>query len=147
MIQLIHSLSPYCPFKSESRVRGVPIKSPFPQRRSRLALDRQRYYQVPIIKDGGNVIFETDANSQVIAKYLDDRLHLDLFPRKWAGVQNILWRTWKTTGRVHVQTERRALSGVRFGIGTPELHPLQRTKFGRIAFSNGSNTTTNSSRT
>jgi len=53
---------------------------------------RERYYQVPIIKDGKTVIFETDENSQVIAKYLDAKLDLDLFPRAWAGVQNLLWR-------------------------------------------------------
>jgi glutathione S-transferase len=55
-------------------------------------LTRQRYYQVPILKHGRNVIFETDHESQVIAKYVDNTLGLDLFPRALAGVQNILWR-------------------------------------------------------
>lgn len=53
---------------------------------------RQRYYQVPILKDGDKVIFETDDESQVIAKYVDNVLGLELFPRHLAGVQNILWR-------------------------------------------------------
>ena len=53
---------------------------------------RQRYYQVPVLRDGHEVLFETDADSQVIAKYLDQRLSLDLFPRKWEGLQDILWR-------------------------------------------------------
>lgn len=53
---------------------------------------RQRYYQVPILKDGRSVIFETDDDSQVIAKYLDAKYELGLFPRTWAGLQNVLWR-------------------------------------------------------
>lgn len=53
---------------------------------------RQRYYQVPILKEGRTVVFETGDDSQVIAKYLDDRFKLGLFPREWEGVQAILWR-------------------------------------------------------
>jgi glutathione S-transferase len=53
---------------------------------------RQRYYGVPVIKDGAEVIFETEQNSQVIAKYLDFKLGLGLFPAEWEGVQSILWR-------------------------------------------------------
>lgn len=55
-------------------------------------LTRQRYYQVPIIRDGRMVVFETNEDSQVIAKYLDTKLSLGLFPREWAGVQQVLWR-------------------------------------------------------
>jgi glutathione S-transferase len=55
-------------------------------------LTRHRYYQVPVIRDGRAVVFETDENSQVIAKYLDNKLQLGLFPDQWAGVQRILWR-------------------------------------------------------
>jgi glutathione S-transferase len=55
-------------------------------------LTRGRYYQVPVVRDGRSVVFETDDNSQVIAKYLSDRLRLDLFPREFAGIQDLLWR-------------------------------------------------------
>jgi len=55
-------------------------------------LTRKRYYQVPVIKDGKTVVFETDENSQVIAKYLESRLNLGLFPRAWDGMQKIVWR-------------------------------------------------------
>ena len=55
-------------------------------------LTRQQYYQVPVLKDGKEVIFESDENSQVIARYLDARLGLNLFPREWTGVQDLLWR-------------------------------------------------------
>lgn len=53
---------------------------------------RQRYYQVPVLRDGKTVVFETDENSQVIAKYLDNQYALGLFPKEWAGVQHILWQ-------------------------------------------------------
>jgi glutathione S-transferase len=55
-------------------------------------LSRQRYYAVPIIRCGRSVIFETDEDSQVIAKYLDTRLQLGLFPKNLEGLQSILWR-------------------------------------------------------
>ena len=55
-------------------------------------LSKGRYYGVPIIKDGKSVVFETEENSQVIAKYLDDKFQLGLFPRELEGVQSILWR-------------------------------------------------------
>lgn len=55
-------------------------------------LTKQRYYQVPVLRDGTNVVFETDDNSQVIAKYLNEKLRLNLFPREWLGVQDLLWR-------------------------------------------------------
>ena len=52
---------------------------------------KQRYYQVPVLKDGNNVLFETEESSQVIAKYLESRLQLGLFPREFEGVQDIIW--------------------------------------------------------
>lgn len=55
-------------------------------------LTKERYYGVPIIRDGRSVIFETDENSQVIGKYLDQKLQLGLFPAELEGEQSILWR-------------------------------------------------------
>jgi len=54
-------------------------------------LSRQRYYGVPILRDGNKVLFETDENSQVLAKYLDSEFSLGLFPREWDGLQRLLW--------------------------------------------------------
>ena len=55
-------------------------------------LTRQRYYGVPIIRDGKSVIFEVGEESQVIAKYLDSKLQLGLFPWELEGVQMVIWR-------------------------------------------------------
>ena len=97
MIELIQfPWSPYCLVQKQILdYSGVPYKvvNVPPSDRSLVwRLTRQRYYQVPVIKDGRNVIFETDENSQVIAKYLDAKLKLDLFPKQWDGLQRILWR-------------------------------------------------------
>ncbi|MBN2507861.1 MAG: glutathione S-transferase family protein [Verrucomicrobia bacterium] len=53
---------------------------------------RQRYYQVPVLRHGRSVIFETDEHSQVIAKYLESQLQLGLFPAPFDGLQKIVWR-------------------------------------------------------
>jgi glutathione S-transferase len=55
-------------------------------------LTKQRYYGVPVIRDGKSVLFEVSDDSQVIAKYLDTKLKLGLFPWGVEGVQSILWR-------------------------------------------------------
>ena len=55
-------------------------------------LTRERYYGVPIIRDGKSVIFEVRDDSQVIAKYLDSKLKLGLFPWDIEGIQSITWR-------------------------------------------------------
>lgn len=55
-------------------------------------LTRERYYSVPLLRDGRIVLFEVDENSQVLAKYLDQKLELGLFPADWEGVQSLLWR-------------------------------------------------------
>ena len=55
-------------------------------------LTRQRYYGVPIIRDGKQAVFEVNDDSQVIAKYIDTKLKLGLFPWDLEGVQSITWR-------------------------------------------------------
>jgi glutathione S-transferase len=74
---------------------GAPFKTtniPNQDRSLVWKLTKQRYYGVPIIRDGKNVIFEVADDSQVIAKYLDEEMELGLFPAKWRGVQSVLWR-------------------------------------------------------
>jgi glutathione S-transferase len=74
---------------------GAPFKiTNIPnQDRSRVwKLTKQRYYGVPVIRHGKNVVFELNDDSQVIAKYLDEELGLGLFPAELEGVQSVLWR-------------------------------------------------------
>ena len=49
-------------------------------------------YRVPLLVDDGVSIVETDHETQVIAKHLDARFGLGLFPKSFDGLQAILWR-------------------------------------------------------
>ncbi|MBI3851625.1 MAG: glutathione S-transferase [Verrucomicrobia bacterium] len=97
MIELVQfPWSPYCIVQRRilefAGVRFQIVNIPNGDRSLVWRLTRRRYYGVPIIKDGRTVVFETDEDSQVIAKYLDAKLQLGLFPRELDGVQSILWR-------------------------------------------------------
>ncbi len=96
MIELIQfPWSPYCLVQKRIlEFSGEPFKTTNISSTDRTfvwRLTRQRYYQVPVVRDGRMVVFETNDNSQVIAKYLDSKLKLDLFPAEWAGVQDLIW--------------------------------------------------------
>lgn len=97
MIELIQfPWSPFCIVQRRIlEFSGAPFKIkniPTQDRSLVWKLTKQRYYGVPIIRDGKTVVFEINEDSQVIAKYLDDKLKLGLFPQKWCDVQSILWR-------------------------------------------------------
>lgn len=101
MIELIQfPWSPYCIVQRRILEYGeVPFKIvdiPPHDRSLVWRLTRERYYAVPIVKHGKSVVFETDENSQVIAKYLDSQFGLGLFPREWDGVQTLLWRYFES---------------------------------------------------
>ncbi|MFO1475055.1 MAG: glutathione S-transferase family protein [Verrucomicrobiota bacterium] len=83
---------------------------------------RERYYGVPILRDGRNVVFELGEETQVIAKYLDSRFQLGLFPAELEGVQSILWR--------HIENE---VEGVCFRLN--DIHWKEHTpKAEQVAF-------------
>lgn len=88
--------SPYCLVQRRilewAGVRHRRVRVDLNDRREIWRLTKGRYYQVPVVRDGRQVVFETDPDSQVIAKYLDQRFELGLFAREWAGVQPLLWR-------------------------------------------------------
>jgi glutathione S-transferase len=98
MIELIQfPWSPFCLVQRRIlEFSGAPCKItslPLTGDRSLIwKLTKERYYGVPVIRDGRNVIFEVADDSQVIAKYLDEEMELGLFPAEWRGIQAILWR-------------------------------------------------------
>jgi glutathione S-transferase len=97
MIELIQfPWSPFCIVQRRilefAGVRFKIINIPNQDRSLVWKLTKQRYYGVPIIRDGKNVMFELADDTQVIAKYLDEELDLGLFPSQWRGVQSVLWR-------------------------------------------------------
>ena len=97
MIELIQvPWSPFCIVPRRileyAGARFKIINIPYGDRSLVWRLTRQRYYGIPIVRDGAEVIFETGNDSQVIAKYLDYKLGLGLFPAELEGVQSVLWR-------------------------------------------------------
>jgi len=97
MIELIQfPWSPFCLVQRRileySGVRFRTTNIPSTKRDLVWRLTRHRYYGVPIVRDGRTVVFETEEDSQVIAKYIDGKLQLDLFPKQLRGVDRILWR-------------------------------------------------------
>jgi glutathione S-transferase len=97
MIELIQfPWSPFCIVQRRilefSGTRFKIVNIPNGDRSLVWRLTRERYYGVPIIRDGKSVVFEVNDDSQVISKYLDDKLKLGLFPWEQEGVQSILWR-------------------------------------------------------
>jgi len=97
MIELIQfAWSPFCLVQHHilefSGARFTTTDIPSGDRSLVWRLTRKRYYGVPIIRDGKSVIFEVGEDTQVIAKYLDTKLQLGLFPWGLEGVQSILWQ-------------------------------------------------------
>jgi len=98
MIELIQfPWSPYCLVQRQileySGVRYKTTNLPRTGDRNLIwRLTREQSYGVPLIKDGNRVIFESGEETQDIAKYLDRKLKLDLFPAELEGLQAILWR-------------------------------------------------------
>jgi glutathione S-transferase len=97
MIELVQfPWSPFCIVQRRileySGAKFKTINIPNGDRSLVWKITRERYYQVPVLRDGKTVLFETDDTSQVIAKYINEKFSLGLFPHDCVGVQQVLWR-------------------------------------------------------
>lgn len=97
MIELVQfPFSPFCIVQRRIlEFSGAPFKItniPVNDRSLVWKLTGEQYYGVPIVRDGSRAVFESGDDSQDIAKYLDAKLKLGLFPAELEGVQSILWR-------------------------------------------------------
>jgi glutathione S-transferase len=97
MIEFVQfPFSPFCiPQRRILEYSGAKFKviNVPPQDRSRVwKMTKQKYYGVPVIRDGSRVVFDDTDDQQIIAKYLDQKFDLGLFPADREGVQSILWR-------------------------------------------------------
>ncbi|HKW28919.1 MAG TPA: glutathione S-transferase family protein [Verrucomicrobiae bacterium] len=138
MIELIQfPWSPFCLVQRRIlEFSGAPFKItniPNQDRSLVWKLTKQRYYGVPIIRDGKNVVFELNDDSQVIAKYLDEELGLGLFPSELEGVQSILWR--------HIENEIEGaafrLNDIYWRENVPAAEQLQFLRFKERKFGRG----------
>ena len=96
MIELIQfPWSPFCIVQRRIlEYSGIPFKIinvPNGDRSLVWKITREQYYAVPVVRDGDTVVFESGDNTQDVAKFLDRKLQLGLFPSGWEGVQSILW--------------------------------------------------------
>ena len=64
-------------------------------------LTGEKYYAVPILRDGAKTIFENGEDTQDLARHLDKKFQLGLFPAEHEGVQAILCR--------HIENEIEAI--------------------------------------
>jgi len=97
MIELIQfPFSPFClPTRRILEFSGAKFKiiNVPPQERALVwKLTKQKYYSVPVIRDGRNIVFDDTDDQQIVARYIDRKLGLGLFPAGREGVQFILWR-------------------------------------------------------
>jgi glutathione S-transferase len=138
MIELVQfSWSPFCIVQRRileyAGAHFQIVEIPSTDRSLVWEMTRQRYYHVPIIRDGNTVVFETSDVSQVVAKYLNERLELDLFPKQWAGIQNVLW--------MHIESEIESLTfklnDVYWETFVPERERLEFLRFKERKFGRG----------
>lgn len=91
--QLEHS--PFCiPVVAIFKALGKPLREinvPNSDRSKIIKLTKGAYYQVPLLVDGKNVIYEYTPESQDVARYIDQKFAGGrLFPAKLDGLQDIV---------------------------------------------------------
>ncbi len=138
MIELIQfPFSPFClPTRRILEFSGVKFKliNLPPQDRSLVwKLTRQKYYGVPVIRDGSRVIFDDTDDQQIVAKYLDQTLKLGLFPAGREGVQSILWRCIEN----EIEGATFRLNDIYYQENLPAAQQLQYLRFKERKFGRG----------
>lgn len=88
--------SPFCITVRRMLERnGIPFRSrdiPFHDRDSIVIATKGRGHSVPCIVDGNHALCDTTDFGQEVARYVDRRYQLDLFPKEFDGLQLILSR-------------------------------------------------------
>jgi hypothetical protein len=138
MIELIQfPFSPYCiPMRRILEYAGEKFKitNVPPQERDLVwKVTKGQYYGVPVIRDGAKVVFDDTDDQQIIAKYLDQKFKLGLFPGSLEGVQSILWRT--IDGEIEGATFR--LNDIYYRENTRPSDHLQYLRFKERKFGRG----------
>jgi len=138
MLELIQfPFSPFClPTRGILEFSGAKFKTinvPAQERGLVWKLTKEQYYGVPVIRDGSKVIFDDTDDQQIVAKYLDQKLKLGLFPAEHEGVQSILWR--------HIENEIEGatfrLNDIYYRENLPAREQLQYLRFKERKFGRG----------
>lgn len=91
-----HPVSPVCITsetilqyaKTEHRI----VNLPYSDRRVIVEKTKGAYYKIPLLEDGETIVWDTADLGQEIARYLDGKFKLALFPPALEGIQSILAR-------------------------------------------------------
>jgi len=138
MIELIQfPFSPFClPARRILEFSGVKFKTtniPPQDRPVVWKLTKQKYYGVPVIRDGAKIIFDDTDDQQIVAKFLDKKFRLGLFPASHEGLQSLLWR--------HIESEVEGatfrLNDIYFRENLPAAEQLQYLRFKERKFGRG----------
>ena len=138
MIELLQfPFSPFClPTRRILEFSGVKFKIinvPTQERSLVWKITRGQYYGVPVIRDGKQVIFDDTDHEQIIAKHLDKKLGLGLFPAAREGEQSILWRYIES----EIEGAAFRLNDVYFRENVPAAEQLQYLRFKERKFGRG----------
>jgi glutathione S-transferase len=138
MIELVQfPFSPFCiPTRRILEFSGAKFKliNIPPQERGVVwKLTGQRYYGVPVIRDGAQVIFDDTDDQQIVAKYLDEKLALGLFPAAAEGLQAILWRQIEN----EIEGAAFRLNDIYYEENLPSAQRLQYLRFKERKFGRG----------
>ena len=138
MIELIQfPFSPFClPVRCLLDFSGVKFKTTNvpPQDRTFVwQITRQKYYGVPVIRDGTKVIFDDTDDEQIVARYLDGKLSLGLFPPAQEGLQSILWRNIESD----IEGAAFRLNDIYYRENLPAAQQLQYLRFKERKFGRG----------
>jgi glutathione S-transferase len=138
MIELIQfPFSPFClPVRSILDFSGVKFKitNVPPQDRTFVwQITRRQYYGVPVIRDGARVIFDDTDDQQMVAKYLERKLGLGLFPPAQEGIQSILWRNIESD----IEAAAFRLNDIYYRENMPAAQQLQYLRFKERKFGRG----------
>ncbi|MFY9270222.1 MAG: glutathione S-transferase N-terminal domain-containing protein [Candidatus Manganitrophaceae bacterium] len=91
-----HPASPFCiGIAAILKWRKIPheiMNIPYSDRRIVVEKTEGKYYRVPLLEDGETVVWDRTPFGQEIARYLDQKFNLALFPPHLEGIQAILSR-------------------------------------------------------
>lgn len=91
-----HPVSPFCitteAILKFSKAKHRVVNLPYSDRRAIVEKSRGRYYRVPLLEDGKTAVWDRTELGQEIARYLDAKFKLGLFPPEREGLQAILAR-------------------------------------------------------
>lgn len=95
-----HPVSPFCiateAILKYAKAEYRSVSLPYSDRRVIVEKSWGQYYKVPLLEDGKTVVWDKTELGQEIARHLDARFSLGLFPAEKEGIQAILARYIET---------------------------------------------------